>query len=235
MPLLKVDGVTSGYGDTEILKEVSVHVEEHEVVSIIGPNGAGKSTLMKTIFGLLQPKQGAVTLAGTDITAERPHRIVRQRMCYVPQVANVFTALTVEENLEMGAFVLEDRDLSARKQYVYDMFPKLYERRRQVAGKMSGGERQMVAMGGALMVNPKIILLDEPSAALSPKLVDEIFEHIVHINESGIAIMMVEQNARQSLEMSHRGYVLAAGKNRHEGSGRELLEDPEIGQLYLGG
>src|SRR5699024_2675474 len=235
MPLLKVDGVTSGYGDTEILKEVSVHVEEHEVVSIIGHNGAGKSTLMKTIFGLLQPKQGAVTLAGTDITAERPHRIVRQRMCYVPQVANVFTALTVEENLEMGAFVLEDRDLSARKQYVYDMFPKLYERRRQVAGKMSGGERQMVAMGGALMVNPKIILLDEPSAALSPKLVDEIFEHIVHINESGIAIMMVEQNARQSLEMSHRGYVLAAGKNRHEGSGRELLEDPEIGQLYLGG
>jgi branched-chain amino acid transport system ATP-binding protein/neutral amino acid transport system ATP-binding protein len=156
-------------------------------------------------------------------------------MCYVPQVANVFTTLTVEENLEMGAFALEDGDMDACKQRVYDMFPKLKQRRRQLAGKMSGGERQMVAMGSALMLNPKLLLLDEPTAALSPKLVDEIFERVARINETGIAIMMVEQNARQSLQMAHRGYVLANGENRQEGTGRELLEDPNVGRLYLGG
>lgn len=235
MPLLQVENITSGYGDMDILRQVSVMIEEHEIVSIIGPNGAGKSTLMKTIFGLLHPREGSITLAGQEISKYAPHQIVRQRMCYVPQVANVFTALTVEENLEMGAFVLDGSDLEARKQRVYGMFPKLRERRRQAAGKMSGGERQMVAMGGALMIDPKLILLDEPSAGLSPKLVDEIFEHILRINETGIAIMMVEQNARQSLKMAHRGYVLAGGENRHEGSGREMLENPDVGRLYLGG
>ena len=186
MPLLKVDAVTAGYGDTEILRGLSIRVEPHEVVSIIGPNGAGKSTLMKTIFGLLHPREGSITFDGQDITHFAPHRIVRQGMCYVPQVANVFTTLTVEENLEMGAFPLGKADLTESKDRVYAMFPKLRQRRRQLAGKMSGGERQMVAMGSALMLNPKLLLLDEPTAALSPKLVDEIFGRIARISETGI-------------------------------------------------
>ncbi|HXE18007.1 ABC transporter ATP-binding protein [Castellaniella sp. UC4442_H9] len=235
MPLLKVDAVTAGYGDTEILRGLSIRVEPHEVVSIIGPNGAGKSTLMKTIFGLLHPREGSITFDGQDITHFAPHRIVRQGMCYVPQVANVFTTLTVEENLEMGAFPLGKADLTESKDRVYAMFPKLRQRRRQLAGKMSGGERQMVAMGSALMLNPKLLLLDEPTAALSPKLVDEIFGRIARISETGISVLMVEQNARQSLNMADRGYVLASGENRHEGTGKELLEDPNVGRLYLGG
>jgi ABC-type branched-subunit amino acid transport system ATPase component len=235
MPLLQVDAVTAGYGDTEILRAVSLRVEADEVVAIIGPNGAGKSTLMKTIFGLLHPRQGAIAFDGHDITHQAPHRIVRLGMCYVPQVANVFTSLTVEENLEMGAFPMGKVDLSGNKERVYAMFPKLRQRRRQLAGKMSGGERQMVAMGSALMMNPRLLLLDEPTAALSPKLVEEIFERIARINDSGVGILMVEQNARQSLGMAHRGYVLANGENRHEGTGRDLLEDPNVGRLYLGG
>ncbi len=235
MPLLQVDSITAGYGDTEILRGVSIVVESHEVVSIIGPNGAGKSTLMKSIFGLLHPRQGAIHFDGHDITHVAPHRIVRLGMCYVPQVANVFTALTVEENLEMGAFPMGSADLTDSKNRVYEMFPKLLQRRRQQAGKMSGGERQMVAMGSALMMNPKLLLLDEPTAALSPKLVDEIFERIARINESGIGVLMVEQNARQSLGMAHRGYVLANGENRQEGTGQALLDDPNVGRLYLGG
>jgi ABC-type branched-subunit amino acid transport system ATPase component len=235
MPLLQVDAVTAGYGDTEILRALSIRVEADEVVSIIGPNGAGKSTLMKTIFGLLHPRHGSIVFDGHDITHEAPHRIVRLGMCYVPQVANVFTSLTVEENLEMGAFPMGAVDLTASKERVYDMFPKLRQRRRQLAGKMSGGERQMVAMGSALMMNPRLLLLDEPTAALSPKLVDEIFERISRINDSGIGVLMVEQNARQSLGMAHRGYVLANGENRHEGTGRDLLDDPNVGRLYLGG
>lgn len=235
MPLLQVDSVTAGYGDTEILRGVSMVVEAHEVVSIIGPNGAGKSTLMKTVFGLLRPRQGSIHFDGHDISHLPAHRIVRLGMCYVPQVSNVFTALTVEENLEMGAFPMGNADLGQSKERVYSMFPKLRERRRQLAGKMSGGERQMVAMGSALMMNPRLLLLDEPTAALSPKLVDEIFERIAHINKSGIAVLMVEQNARQSLGMAHRGYVLANGENRQEGTGQELLDDPNVGRLYLGG
>jgi ABC-type branched-subunit amino acid transport system ATPase component len=235
MPLLKVDAITAGYGDTEILRGLSLTVNEQEVVSIIGPNGAGKSTLMKTIFGLLHPRQGSIHFDGHDITHMAPHRIVGLGMCYVPQVANVFTTLTVEENLEMGAFPLGRADLTEGKERVYAMFPKLRQRRRQLAGKMSGGERQMVAMGSALMLSPRLLLLDEPTAALSPKLVDEIFERIARISESGIAVLMVEQNARQSLSMADRGYVLANGENRHEGTGRELLNDPNVGRLYLGG
>jgi len=235
MSLLQVEGVSSGYGDVQILNRVSMTIAENEIISIIGPNGAGKSTLMKTVFGLLHPEEGSITFNGQDISKYQPHEIVKQRMCYVPQVANVFTDLSVEDNLEMGAFILDGSDLTQRKERVYDMFPKLRERRRQKAGKMSGGERQMVAMGSALMIDPKLVLMDEPSAGLSPKLVDEIFEQVVRINEQGIAIMMVEQNARQSLQMAHRGYVLAAGENRYEGSGQEMLADPEIASLYLGG
>lgn len=235
MPLLQVDGITSGYGDIEVLRDVSIAVEEHEIVSIIGPNGAGKSTLMKTIFGLLHPRSGTITYRGQDISRLSPYEIVGTGMCYVPQVANVFTALSVEENLEMGAFVLRGAGVESRKARIYELFPRLAERRRQPAGRMSGGERQMVAMGSALMLEPSLLLLDEPSAGLSPRLVEEIFARILQINATGVAIMMVEQNARQSLAMAHRGYVLAAGQNRFEGGGRELLEDPEVGRLYLGG
>lgn len=235
MALLEVRGVTAGYGDTEILRNVSMEVGEGEIVSIIGPNGAGKSTLMKTIFGLLHPREGSIIFDGQDISRLQPYQIVERGMCYVPQVANVFTDLTVSENLEMGAFLAKTNDIAARKERIYEYFPRLKERRNQRAGKMSGGERQMVAMGSALMLEPKLVLMDEPSAGLSPKMVGVIFEQIRKINEAGPAILIVEQNAKLSLEMSHRGYVLASGENRFEGKGEELLNDPEVGRLYLGG
>ena len=235
MPLLQVDRVTSGYGDMEVLREVSVAVEPAEIVSIIGPNGAGKSTVMKVVFGQLKPWQGAVMLDGEDISRLAPHEIVTKGMCYVPQVANVFTELTVEENLEIGGYTLPADAVDARKAHVFELFPRLRERTRQRAGKMSGGERQMLAMGSALMLDPKILLLDEPSAGLAPKMVEVIFDRIVQVNSTGVAILMVEQNARESLKMAHRGYVLANGQNRFEGPGPELAEDPEVGRLYLGG
>ena len=235
MPLLKAEGVTCGYGDVEVLTDVSAHIEPGEIVSIIGPNGAGKSTLMKCVFGQIHPWRGSVTFRDTDISHMEPYEIVRLRMCYVPQVANVFTELTVEDNLEMGAYVLSDGGLAERKERIFALFPRLAERRDQSAGKMSGGERQMVAMGSALMLDPELLLLDEPSAGLSPKMVDVIFDRIVRINGEGIAILMVEQNAKASLRMAHRGYVMANGENRIDGPGQDLLNDPEIGRLYLGG
>ncbi len=235
MALLEVRGVTAGYGDTEILRNISMEVGEREIVSIIGPNGAGKSTLMKTIFGLLHPREGSVVFDGHDISRLQPYQIVERGMCYVPQVANVFTDLTVSENLEMGAFLAKTNDIAARMERIYEYFPRLKERRNQRAGKMSGGERQMVAMGSALMLDPKLVLMDEPSAGLSPKMVGVIFDQIRKINEAGPAILIVEQNAKLSLEMSDRGYVLASGENRFEGTGKELLNDPEVGRLYLGG
>ncbi|MBW7922202.1 MAG: ABC transporter ATP-binding protein [Rubellimicrobium sp.] len=236
MPLLEVNGITAGYGDSEILRDVSMTVEAGEIVSIIGPNGAGKSTLMKSVFGLLHPKTGSIRFDGHDITHREPYQIVELGMCYVPQVANVFTELTVEENLEMGAFLLREASLEDRKARIYDLFPRLKERRRQRAGKMSGGERQMVAMGAALMLDPKLVLMDEPSAGLSPVMVSMIFERIAEINRNdGPAMLIVEQNAKLSLAMSSRGYVLAAGENRFEGTGPGLLNDPEVGRLYLGG
>jgi ABC-type branched-subunit amino acid transport system ATPase component len=235
MPLLKVDSLTTGYGDMEVLSDVTVDVEPGEIVSIIGPNGAGKSTLMKAVFGQLRPWSGAMRFDGEDLAGRSPYDIVELGMCYVPQVDNIFTDLTVEENLEMGAFTVADSNLASRKERVYELFPVLAERRRQRAGKMSGGERQMVAMGSALMLEPKLLLLDEPSAGLAPKMVALIFDRILKINEMGPAIMMVEQNAKESLRMAHRGYVLANGRNRFEGTGQSLLHDPEVGRLYLGG
>ncbi|MDN3518891.1 ABC transporter ATP-binding protein [Aquisalimonas lutea] len=235
MPLLKVDDVTAGYGDMEILRNVRMEVAEAEVVALIGPNGAGKSTLMKTVFGLLHPKSGTITYKDRPIHGHEPHDIVGLGLCYVPQVDNVFTTLTVEENLDMGGYLLPDSQLPERREWVYEFFPRLRERRRQRAGKMSGGERQMVAMGSALMLEPQLLLLDEPSAGLSPKLVDEIFDNIQNINRAGVAVLMVEQNAQKSLEMAHRGYVLANGENRFDGTGRELLADPDVARLYLGG
>jgi len=233
-PLLNADRVTSGYGDMTIIREVSVSVESGEIVSIIGPNGAGKSTLMKTIFGLLKPTAGQVTFGGQDITGLAPERIVQEGISYVPQVQNVFPSLTVEENLEMGGF-LRKGDLRPAKERVFTLFPRLAERRQQRVGKMSGGERQMVAMGRALMQDPRLLLLDEPSAGLAPRLVDAIFEQVVEVNRSGVAVLMVEQNAKKSLRLANRGYVLAAGENRKVGSGVELLQDPEVARLYLGG
>ena len=235
MALLEVRNVTAGYGDTEILRDVSIKVGEGEMVTIIGPNGAGKSTVMKTVFGLLHPRTGSVHFNGENISALQPYQIVERGMCYVPQVANIFTELTVVENLEMGAFLAKKADIDARMESIFEYFPRLKERRHQRAGKMSGGERQMVAMGSALMLNPKLVLMDEPSAGLSPKMVDVIFEQIEKINKAGPAILIVEQNAQLSLRMSDRGYVLASGENRFEGTGQGLLSDPEVGRLYLGG
>jgi len=234
MSLLKVDNVTSGYGEMEILHGVSIRVDEGEIVSIIGPNGAGKSTLMKTIFGLLRPTQGVITFKGREITGLSPDRIVRLGMAYVPQVENVFPSLTVRENLEMGAFIRND-DFSDRIREMFDLFPILGQRGRQQVGKMSGGERQMVAMARALMLNPRLILLDEPSAALAPNLAQVIFERISAVNETGVAILIVEQNAKESLSLSDRGYVLASGRNRFTDTGENLLANEEIGQPYLGG
>ena len=234
MPLLELERATSGYGQSAILHDVHLYVDAGEIVSIVGPNGAGKSTAMKLVFGLLKPWQGAVRFAGEDVSGVPPERLVRRGMAYVPQVANVFRTLTVEENLEMGAFTISG-PLGARKQRVYDLFPRLAERRRQRAGQMSGGERQMVAMGRALMLEPKLLMLDEPSAGLAPMLVDLIFEKVREVNEEGIAVLMVEQNARKSLELADRGYVLANGRNELDGPGPELLSDPEVARLYLGG
>jgi len=233
MSLLKVEGVTGGYGDMEVLHEVSLELHSEEVVTVIGPNGAGKSTLMKMIFGLLKPTTGDVFFAGEKITGLSPDRIVRRGMAYVPQVENVFPSLTVQENLEMGAFILAD-DFSQRTEEVYELFPILKGRRKQRVGKMSGGERQMVAMGRALMLDPHLLLLDEPSAALAPNLAALVFDRITAINRTGVAILIVEQNAKESLKLSSRGYVLASGRNRFEDTGEHLLANKDIGELYLG-
>ena len=234
MSVLEVNGVISGYGGMDILREVSIRVEKHEIVTLIGPNGAGKSTLMKTIFGLLSPRVGKILFQGEDITGRSPVEIVRRGVCYVPQVENVFPSLTVVENLEMGAFIRDD-DYGRRIEEVYEFFPSLKMKEKQKAGKLSGGERQMVAIGRALMLDPTLLLLDEPSAGLAPSLVEEVFDRVQGINRSGVSVLMVEQNTRQALRLSHRGYVLATGENKFDGTGAELLESPEVGRLYLGG
>ena len=232
--VLEVEGLVAGYvPEVDILTGVDLRVEGGEIVTVIGPNGAGKSTLIKSIFGLLPPRRGRVTLRGEDLTGLRPHAITRRGMSYVPQLDNVFPSLTVEENLEMGA--LQQRAASKRMEAIYEIFPRLGERRKQAAGTMSGGERQMLAMGRALMPEPDILLLDEPSAGLAPAFVEAIFERIAEINRHGVTVVMVEQNARRALGMSNRGYVLDVGQNRFEGKGKELLNDPKVAELYLGG
>ncbi len=234
MSLLSVQNVVSGYNEMEILHGVSIEVSEGEIVSLIGPNGAGKSTLLKTIFGLLSAWEGEIRFGGEDISRLPPEQIVRRGICYVPQVDNIFPSLTVEENLEMGAYLRND-DFRAQMEEVYALFPDLADRRKTPAGKLSGGMRQMVAFGRALMLQPRMLLLDEPSAGLAPMVVELIFERIQTINQQGVTILMVEQNARQALACSHRGYVLVDGRNRLEGTGQELLADEEIGRLFLGG
>ena len=234
MSVLTVEGVSAGYEQMEILHDVSIEVRAGEIVTLIGPNGAGKSTLMKTVFGLLRPRRGAIRFERTDITGLAPSALVRRGISYVPQVDNVFPSLTVEENLEMGAVVRED-DVRPRLEEVLQLFPNLRAKRRLKAGGLSGGERQMVAMGRALMLDPRLLLLDEPSAGLSPVLVDTVFEKIETINRAGVAILLVEQSAREALRRSHRGYLLAGGQVRLEGPGPALLENPDVARLYLGG
>ncbi|WP_427161226.1 ABC transporter ATP-binding protein [Aliinostoc sp. HNIBRCY26] len=232
--LLEVQNVHAGYiKDVDILQGVNFRVEPGELVTVIGPNGAGKSTLAKTIFGLLTPHTGKITFKGENIAGLKSNQIVRRGMCYVPQIANVFPSLSVEENLEMGAFIRNDA-LTPLKDRIFGMFPKLSDRRRQRAGTLSGGERQMLAMGKALMLEPSLLVLDEPSAALSPILVTQVFEQIKQINQTGTAIVLVEQNARKALEMAHRGYVLESGRDAISGPGQELLTDPKVAELYLG-
>jgi neutral amino acid transport system ATP-binding protein len=232
--LLEVDNVYAGYvQDLNILQGINFRVAPGELVAVIGPNGAGKSTLAKTIFGLLTPNQGKIVFKGENITGLKSDRIVRKGMCYVPQIANIFPSLSVEENLEMGAFI-RSGSLQSLKDFIYTMFPRLAERRRQRAGTLSGGERQMLAMGRALMLDPDLLLLDEPSAALSPILVSSVFEQIKAINQAGKAIVLVEQNAKKALMMADRGYVLENGCDRFEGTGQDLLNNPKIGELYLG-
>lgn len=234
MALLAVHQVSSGYGEVAILHDVSIRVEPGEIVTLIGPNGAGKSTLLKTIFGLLRPTAGHVRWQDTDITGLKPPLLVRRGMSYVPQVDNVFPSLTVQENLEMGAFVREDT-YADRLDQICALFPVLRLKRKQKVGSLSGGERQMVAMGRGLMLDPRLLLLDEPSAGLAPRVVGLVFEKIAEINRSGVTLLMVEQNAREALKLSHRGYVMASGQVRLEGPGHHLLEDAEVGRLYLGG
>ena len=234
MALLEVADVVAGYGETDILHGVSIAVDEGEIVTIIGPNGCGKSTLMKAVVGLVRVKAGAVTFRGTDISAQPPERIVRTGLCYVPQSANVFPSLSIRENLEMGGFVRND-DYRGRIEELFALFPDLARRPTQRAGSLSGGQRQMLAIARALMLDPVLLLLDEPSAGLSPAIMDLVFERIRGINRAGVALLLVEQNARESLRMSDRGYVLAAGRNRLEDSGPALLDNPEVARLYLGG
>ncbi len=232
--LLSTSDLIAGYlPEVDILNGVSIDVGEGEIVTIVGPNGAGKSTLIKTIFGLLSPRSGKVRFGDTELAGRKPHDITRLGLSYVPQIDNVFPTLTVEENLEMGS--LDKSTTKGQMERMYELFPRLGERRTQPAGTMSGGERQMVAMGRALMPDPKVLLLDEPSAGLAPAFVDAIFEKTTEINKAGVTILMVEQNARRALEMSNRGYVLDLGQDRFEGPGQDLLDDPKVAELYLGG
>jgi len=232
--ILATEDLVSGYvPEVDILNGVSIRVADGEIVTVIGPNGAGKSTLIKTIFGLLEPRRGRVVFRGDDISGAKPHTITRKGLSYVPQLDNVFSSLTVEENLEMGS--LDRSHRRERMDRMYELFPRLGERRGQAAGTMSGGERQMVAMARALMPDPQVLLLDEPSAGLAPAFVDAIFEKVGEVNRTGVTIVMVEQNARRALAMSDRGYVLDLGANRFEGGGKDLLGDEKVAELYLGG
>jgi ABC-type branched-subunit amino acid transport system ATPase component len=236
LAVLEVDHLEAGYfRDVPILNGAGVRVGAGELVTIVGPNGAGKSTLVKAVIGLLAPWAGTVRFRGRDVTGRKPHAIVRLGIGYVSQRDNVFATMSVEENLVLGALASRGGEPASRMESVYELFPRLRERRRQPGGTLSGGERQMLALGRALMAEPELLVLDEPSAGLSPVAVDLIFERIAAINAAGIAILMVEQNARRALAMSHRGYVLDTGANRFEGPGPELLEDPKVVDLYLGG
>lgn len=234
MALLEAADVVAGYGETDILHGVSITVDDGEIVTIIGPNGCGKSTLMKTLAGLVKVRSGAIRFRHEDISGTPPERVVGKGLCYVPQSANIFASLTIRENLEMGAFLRKD-DFRGRVNDMFDLFPDLARSPGRKASTLSGGQRQMLAIARALMLDPSLLLLDEPSAGLSPAMLNLVFERIVDINATGVAMLLVEHNAREALGMSHRGYVLVGGENRLEDTGPELLNNPEISRLYLGG
>ena len=234
MSYLEGVNLTGGYGGPDILHGCNISVDKGEVAVIVGPNGAGKSTAMKALLGMLQLNKGSVTLGGKDITNLTPQARVGEGIAFVPQTDNVFTSMTVEENLEMGAFLRED-DFRDTIDQIYELFPILREKRHQFAGELSGGQRQQVAVGRAMMTQPSVLMLDEPTAGVSPIVMDELFDRILEVRATGVAVLMVEQNARQALEIADRGYVLVMGTNKHTDSGQALLANPEVRKSFLGG
>ena len=235
MAYFEGENMTGGYGNgPDIINSCSVKVERGEIVSILGPNGAGKSTVMKAMLGLLNLKSGSIKIDGKDITKLSPQDRVKEGISFVPQTKNVFAGMTVEENLEMGAYLVLD-DYRSIIDEIYSLFPILREKRNQLVGELSGGQRQQVALGRALMIRPSVLMLDEPTAGVSPIVMDELFDHIVKVKRTNVAILMVEQNAKQALNISDRGYVLVTGENRYSGTGQELLNNPEVRKSFLGG
>ena len=235
MAFFEASKMTAGYGNgPDIISSCSINVDRGEIVAILGPNGAGKSTAMKAMLGLLKLKTGSISIDGKDITNLSPQDRVKAGISFVPQTRNVFADLTVKENLEVGAFLRED-DVDKVIDEIYELFPILNEKKSQVVGELSGGQRQQVALGRALMIRPSVLMLDEPTAGVSPIVMDELFQHIIKVKKTNVAIIMVEQNAKQALSISDRGYVLVTGQNRFEGSGNELLQDPEVRRSFLGG
>ena len=234
MPFFVGEKMTGGYGGPDIITSCSVNVNRGEIVPILGPNGAGKSTAMKAMLGLLNLKSGKVIIDGKDISNLTPQDRVKEGIAFVPQTRNVFTGLSVQENLEMGAYLRQERFEEIIDE-IYELFPILKEKKSQLVGELSGGQRQQVALGRALMIKPSVLMLDEPTAGVSPIVMDELFDHILKVKKTNVAILMVEQNAKQALSIADRGYVLVTGENKFSGTGKELLNDPEVRRSFLGG
>jgi len=235
VPLLEVNNIVSGYGRTEVLHGVSMYIDQDEIVTIIGPNGAGKSTLFKTIMGYLIPSAGSILFSGEEVTELEPNKKVEKGMAYVPQLENVFASLTVQENLEMGGYVRDSKAVRKGIERAYSVFPVLQEKRNKRGHTLSGGERQMLGMARALMTEPKLVLLDEPSAGLAPKVTEAVFDQIIKLQEEGVGIIIIEQDAHRSLSISHRGYVLAMGQNQFNDAADKILKNEQIREAYLGG